>query len=212
MQDLITPDFDHSALEDPSLLDLVAVFENSWNHYVIEPARELINTKNFDVAALTVLTTYFEGIWIYKSGEDSTGKSRAFFIEGFCECFDGDPKGARIVAKEIYKHVRCGLAHSGMLSKKVQYSREGNHAFYVTYPKNADGTLDTEAEITSIVLNAERILAGIEIHFKKYISELRGGEDSDLQIRFDKIIRKLWGVGEEPLIIGMTEEEFRGDA
>jgi hypothetical protein len=160
MEYFVSPRFDHSKLENPSLADLIDVFEDSWRGYVFTPAEMLLKHPVGNVAAMTLVTSYFEAIWVYLSGEDSERRSREFFVNGFQRCFSANTAGIEIAAKEIYKHIRCGLAHTGMLNRKVNFSRVGVHAFYLTYPKNPDGPLNMNAPVASIVVNPLRMYEG----------------------------------------------------
>lgn len=111
MEHLISPRFNHSKIESGRLVDLIDVFEDSWRSYVFGPASYLLERPDCDVAAMTLITSYFEAISIYITGEDSDGRSKEFFVIGFSRCFGAGDSGIDIAAKEIYKHIRCGLAH-----------------------------------------------------------------------------------------------------
>lgn len=212
MEYFVSPKYDHTKLDDPDLPDLIEVFEDSWRGYVLAPAELLLKTPSGDVAAMTLVTSYFEAIWIYLTGDDSCGRSKEFFVNGFKRCFSADTSDINIAAKEIYKHIRCGLAHTGMLTKRVHFSRDGAHAFYLTYPKNPDELLNMNAPVTSIVVNPLRLYAGVLQHFEQYTKALREGERPDLTEPFLKAFNRLWGIGEGENIIGMTEEQFKGRA
>lgn len=210
MEYYVSQSFDHSKLNNPSLTDLIDVFEDSWQGYVFEPAKTLLRHSGGEVAAMTLVVSYFEAIWIYMSGEDSKGKSKEFFVNGFRCCFCADMPGIDIAAMEIYKHIRCGLAHTGMLKRKVNFSCKGKHAFYLTYPKCLDGALNMNKPVASIVVNPSRMFEGVLEHFEGYVKKLRSGAREDLVVPFEKAVNIMWGLGEEDNIIGMTENEFMG--
>ena len=212
MEHFVSPRYDHTKLENPKFSDLVDVFEDSWQVFVFEPAAKLLENPTGDVAAMTLVSAYFEAIWIYRTGEDSDRRSKEFFVNGFQRCFASSTEGIETAAGAIYKHIRCGLAHTGMLSRKVYFSREGAQAFYLTYPNNPDGTLNTRGELASIVVNPHRMYEGAVQHFKRYIEALRSGNDPELSKRFEQAVNHLWGIGEGENIIGMTEEQFKGGA
>ena len=71
----------------------------------------------------------------------------------------------------MYIHIRYGLAHEGMLRHKVHYSRQGNKAFFLTYPKRPDGTLDMGVDCLSIIVNPIRMYEIPREHFNKYVSD-----------------------------------------
>lgn len=212
MEHFVSPRYNHSKLGNPSLTDLIDVFEDSWRGYVFRPAEMLLNHAGGDVAAMTLVTSYFEAIATYMTGENSEGKSKQFFVNGFSQCFKASTEGIDIAAKEIYKHIRCGLAHTGMLTPRVNFSREGAHVFCVTYPKNPDGSLNLKAPAASIVVNPQRMYEGVLRHFEQYIKDLRCGNRTDLTDAFQKAISLLWRLEEGENIIGMTEDEFKGRA
>lgn len=212
MEHRLSPHYDHKKLEHPTLSDMIDVFEDSWMGFVFSPAEKLLSYPDGDVAAMTLLTSYFEAIWIYLTGEDSDGKSKEFFANGFGRIFSADSPGTDIAATAIYKHIRCGLAHTGMLTHRVNFSRVGGKAFFLIYPKNPDGSLNMSAPVASIIVNPKRMYDGVTQHFRAYVAALRSGERDDLTIPFQSAVTKLWGIGKGDNIIGMTEAEFHGRA
>lgn len=210
MDQQLSPNYTHEKLENHSHGDLVDVFEDMWKYYVFSPVELLLRHPHGDVAAMTVLSSYFEAAWSYLSGKDSDKKSAAFFVEGFCQIFVSDDAGVEIAARAIYKHIRCGLAHAGMPSHKVLYSRNGVKPFYLTYPKRKDGTLNLEAPVRSIIVNPMRMYEGVNMHFHDYVSKLRAADDQALVDSFKRTVIRLWGLGEEECIIAMTERQFLG--
>ena len=212
MEHFVSPKYGQSKLENPSLDDLIDVFEDSWRGYVFRPAETLLSHADGDVAAMTLVTSYFEAIAMYMTGESSEGKSKRFFVFGFSKCFKAKSDGVQVAAKEIYKHIRCGLAHTGMLTPRVHFSREGISAFFVTYPRNPDGSLNLEAPAASIIVNPQRMYEGAIRHFEQYIMDLRCRRTKHLTETFQKAISLLWRLEDGANIVGMTEHEFKGRA
>lgn len=210
MEYQLSPSYSHEKLENPTFSDLVDVLEDLWQNCIFSPARLLLNSPYGEIAAITIIGSYFEAMASYTSGEDSNGRSRKFFITGFCDVFHSRSEEIRHAAAAIYKHIRCGLAHEGMFSYKVSYSRAGAQAFQVTYPKKPDGSLDTNAEVASILFNPVRMYEGVEKHFKNYLAKLRSSEDEVLCEAFQKSVVRLWGLGKGENNAGMTEAEFLG--
>ena len=207
-----SPSYSHEKLENPSVSDLVDVFEDLWRHCFFAPVDLLLKTPNGDIAAMTVLCSYFEVIAGYLSGEDTNGRSREFFVKGFCVVFRSDSPEIHNAAEAIYKHIRCGLAHEGMLSHKVNYSRAGARAFSLTYRKASDGSLDISAGVVSIIVNPLRMYQGVLHHFDGYIRALREVKDQVLLEAFQRTVERQWALGTSENIIGMTEAEFLGRA
>lgn len=210
MEYLVSPNFSHKKLESPSINDLVDVFEDLWINCVFVPVEILLKAPNGDIAAITILCSYFESIAGYISGSDTSSGSKKFFVDGFCRVFSSDSSGIQKAAGEIYKYVRCGLAHEGMLSHKVNYSRLGAKPFLLTYRYTTDGALDIASGAVSIMVNPERMYKGVRKHFDAYVTSLRRGDDPHILEAFERTIQKQWalGAGENP--VGMTEAQFLG--
>jgi hypothetical protein len=214
METKLSPSYSHEKLENPSHIDLVDVFEDLWRHCFLAPIDLLLRSPNGDVAAMTVLCSYFEPIGSYISGNTDPG-SKKLFINGFCRVFSSDPPDIhkdKTAAEEIYKHIRCGLAHEGMLSHKVNYSRAGAKAFFLTYRNAPDGSLDIAAGVVSIVVNPFRMYQSVLQHFDGYIRVLREAKDQVLVAAFRRTVERRWALGTSENIIGMTEAEFLGRA
>jgi len=113
-------------------------------------------------------------------------------------------------ASEIYKYIRCGLAHEGLLGHKVSYSNAGAKVFFLNYRKKPDGSLDFNAGVSSIIVNPKRMYKGTEKHFNTYIKKLRKGDNQDLCDSFKKTVERQWGLGLGDNIVGLSESEFLG--
>lgn len=212
MEEMLSPSFRHDKLEAPTDTDLVDVLEDMWRCYVFSPVEQLLKRPHGEVAAMTLLCSYFEALWTYVTGESSDGRSQSFFVKGFCRVFHSETPESEAAAKAIYKHIRCGLSHTGMLSNRVHYSRAGSKAFILTFPYKADRTLDFKAAVKSIVVNPSRMFVAVGEHFDSYVKILREGSNDEAVKAFRKAAHSLWGIGETDNIIGMTEVEFLGRA
>lgn len=211
MDERISPKYTHEKLANPTTTDLIDVFEDLWRSYVFEPVRTLLNSPNGSVAAMSVLCSYYEAIESLFMGQSSRNQSQVFFTKGFSRVFSA-PSGIEEAAKEIYSHVRCGLAHEGMLRSKVHYSRDGHKAFFLTHPKNSDGTLDVTGPSESIIVNPERMYSVTLDHFERYVDSLRSSTDSLQVTNFESFVTQQYDVGGGESIIGMTYDEFTGKA
>jgi hypothetical protein len=99
-----------------------------------------------------------------------------------------------------------------MLSHKVNYSRAGAKAFFLTYRKASDGSLDVAAGVVSIIVNPLRMYQGVLHHFDGYVRALREAKDQVLIEAFQRSAERQWALGVSENIIGMTEAEFLGRA
>jgi len=210
MEHYISPNYTYEKLENPSFDDLVDVFEDRIVYWMLNPAERLLELRHGFVAAMNVLFTYFEGIQIYLSGQDSKGKSKEFFIEGFLSVFGapGKDKSQLInMAESIYSEGRCGFFHEGISRGRILYSPAREEALIVTVPK-VDNKPDYQGKVQSIVVNPERFLSCVKIHFEKYIRDLRKEENISLRKCFKHAVDKKWGLDDEPPVIGITEKEL----
>lgn len=214
MQHILSPKYEHSKIEDPTVDDLIDVFEDLWVGYVFNPIEKLLNDQTGHVAAATLLFSYFEAIESYHSGESSENKSKRYFVAGFCRVFNSDKPGIEHIAEHIYKHVRCGLAHEGMLRFRVSYSPAGQKPIYATYPKNPDGTLNTSCGVESIIINVPLIAKSVRLHFDLYVKSLKNKTDLEMVLAFERTMRRLLGLGDgiREIIVGMTQDEFLGNS
>ena len=176
------------------------------------PAQVLLNTPNGDIAAIALLSPYFETIEALFRGKSSDRRSGEFFIAGFLHVFDktsglANERDAKNAAKAIYKNIRNGVAHTGFPTDRVHFQRKNPNAFLLTYPRLPDGQLDT-ASVHSIVFNAQRIHDAVSWHFTHYVEALRQPHKTILQDNFDRLMRSKWGIGKDDNVVGMTEEEF----
>ena len=217
MKQMLTPKYDHGKIDNPSLADLIDVFEDAWNGYVLVPAQVLLNTPYGDIAATALLSPYFESIEALHRGESSDRRSREFFKAGFLRVF-GEISGgagkqdAENAAEAIYKNVRSGIAHTGLPTKRVNFQRKIPKAFLLTYPRLPDGQLDTTSVRPYIMFNAQRIHDAVKKDFDYYVKALRQPHETTLQDNFNRLIRSEWGIGEDDNVVGMTEEEFANQA
>lgn len=206
----ISPNFTHKKLEPLFYKDVVDVFEDRMVNWLLAPARKLLDFPHGSVPAVALATNYIEGIEIYISGLDSKGQSKEFFRRGFKRIFtpiDITEQMRDAIANALYDTLRCGFAHDGMLRNRVYFSDIHNEPFTVTWPRK-NSEFDPLGHLESVVINPSCFIEGIELHFKKYISQLRAKDSSPEQERFRAAVKLKWALDEEPPIIAMTEDEF----
>ena len=133
MEQRLTPNYNHEKVANPSLDDLIDVFEDAWKGYILVPAQVLLTPPNGDIAAMTLLNPYFESIEALHRGKSSVNRSKEFFIAGFLRVFEktsglADERDAKNAAKAIYKNVRSGVAHTGFPTDRVHFQRKNRNA------------------------------------------------------------------------------------
>jgi hypothetical protein len=75
----ISSKYESEKLESRKIEDLIDILEDRTKGWVIEPAQKILKLKNGFYPGACILTSYFEGIMIYKHGEDSKDRSKQFF-------------------------------------------------------------------------------------------------------------------------------------
>jgi hypothetical protein len=201
---LISPHFGHLKLQNPMIEDLVDVLEDRVRSWVLEPARKLASDPIEQYAALSLLLTYFEGIWIYIQGKDSKDSSRKFFEAAFVEVFRSGGQSERMLrrlADVLYKDARCGFFHDGMFRERI-FLGKPKGVMHVTLPR-VNGVIDEDGEIESVVIDVEEFYRYIEGHFGKLVSQLRDANQKDLRSNFHKMCREKWKYEGKPRVIAL---------
>ena len=85
--------------------------------------------------------------------------SKEFFVQALLRVFEkiSNQTSKRAAAEAIYRHVRCGVAHTGFPTLRVHIQRTNSNAFILSYPLLPDGELDTESPVQSVLVNAQRM-------------------------------------------------------
>jgi len=210
----VSPRFTHRKLEPPFYRDVVDVFEDRMRGWLLAPALKLLESNDFSIASVSLATSYFEGIQIYHSGEDSKNHSKAFFRRGFLRVFRMENESAAVqdrVVDSLYDLLRCGFAHDSMFRSGINFSTVRKEPLLITMKKKS-GQFYTTVPLESVVINPRAFVEGVERHFIIYVSKLRRAQDTALKENFEKAIALKWRLGEPGPAIGMTEEEFmRGE-
>jgi len=170
----ISPNFTTEKLENPTINDVIDVYEDRIRNWVLNPVATLLGQKHGTPAAFCILLTYFEGAWSYKVATLSKGKSKDFFGHGFVDVFkfSGIPESVLLrTGKLLYEDARCGFFHDGMFRGRV-YFAEMNKDIVITLPRKA-GVLDLLGEIQSVLVDVRRCHDAVSRHFDASVSILR---------------------------------------
>jgi hypothetical protein len=201
---LISPHFGHLKLQNPTIDDLVDVLEDRVRSWVLEPAKKLALGPIEQYAALCLLLTYFEGVWIYIQGEDSKKHSQKFFEAAFVEVFRGGGVTERMlqrIAEVLYQDARCGFFHDGMFRERIFFGKPKG-VMHATLPL-ANGVIDENGLIESVVIDVEDFYRYVEGHFRVLVSRLRDSSKTDLRANFHKMCREKWKYEGEPRAIAL---------
>ena len=159
MKQRLTPTYDHEKVANPTCDDLIDVFEDAWKGYILDQVDMLLSKPNGNIAAMTLLCSYFESIEALHRGESSDHQAKHFFVQGFLRVFQktSNPNDAKAAAEVIYRHVRCGVAHTGFPTFRIHFQRTNPNAFIPTYPLLPDGQLDKESPVELVLVNTQRM-------------------------------------------------------
>jgi hypothetical protein len=214
MRHFVSPNFTHEKLEQQLYKDIVDVFEDRMRYWLLVPAKKLLRIKHGEIAAVSLATTYIEGIEIYISGEDSEGKSGRFFRRGYKRIFAPAAEQAYMqdaFADVLYKLLRCGFAHDAMFRSGIAFSNLRKEAITISWSRK-NGRFDPKGHLGSAVINPRRFVECIELHFDSYMKELRARKESALKAPFLRAVDIKWRLGEPGPLVAMTEERFASGA
>jgi hypothetical protein len=201
----ISPHFRADKLDNPSVDDVIDVFEDRTVHWLLEPARSVLQSQFGDPASTCLALTYFESIRVYSTGTKSTGQSKAFFVAGFLDVFRGtgiDQELLGRVAEILYADARCGFFHDGLFRQRIFFQRKPGAAIQITVPV-ADGRPDPSGKIQSILIDAREFLSCVEGHLRAFVARLRDTANAVERVRFFEICRELWDWEGEVRVIGL---------
>jgi len=186
MSIMISPSYPDTKFDNPSLDDLIDVFEDRVCHWVLQPANGLFDTQHGQVAGFCLALTYFEGIWSYIEGRGSQDRSKVFFENGFVDVFRTTnlKEGLlRRVAGILYADARCGFFHDGMFRERIYFTSLSQGEMLVTLPKK-QGRVDENGQIQSLLIDPRRFFAAVERHFDRFISSLRDSQNTKERTKF----------------------------
>lgn len=209
MKIFISPNCPQKKLDNPTIDDLVDVFKDRVLNWLFEPVKKLMSEKDGCFGALCLLLTYFEGIWIYITGEDSKGKSKKYFNDAFLDIFSASGHAANLlnrVAEIMYEDGRCGFFHDGMLRSRIFLTELNQIDMLITVPRRSDGTIDVNGKIESILIDTKYFMAAIERHFIDYLLCLRNPEENVKRENFLKIAKEKWDYESEGTVIGYNSD------
>lgn len=186
MSNMISPSYPDTKFDNPSIDDLVDVFEDRIRHWVLQSAKGLMDTQHGQIAGFCLILTYFEGIWSYIEGGGSQGRSKEFFEKGFVEVFrTSNLKGKllRRVGAILYADARCGFFHDGMFRERISFTSLAGGEMLVTLPKR-QGQVDEDGQIQSLLIDPWRFYSAVERHFERFISCLRDSKNAAERTKF----------------------------
>jgi len=186
MSIMISPNYPDTKLDNPSVDDLIDVFEDRVRLWVLRPAKDLLDTQDGRIAGFCLILTYFEGIWSYIEGRGSQRRSKEFFEKAFVDVFrtaNLKEKLLRRVAAILYADARCGFFHDGMFRERIYFASLSGGEMLVTLPKNR-GQLDEDGQIQSLLIDPRHFYSAVERHFDRFISSIRVPKNTAERTKF----------------------------
>lgn len=207
MSIMISPSYWDTEFDNPSIDDLIDVFEDRIRLWLLRPAKGLVDTQHGQIAGFCLVLTYFEGIWSYIAGRGSQGRSKEFFEEGFVDVFRTiklKEKLLRRVAAILYTDARCGFFHDGMFRERIYFGSLSQGEMLVTLPKK-QGQVDEDGQIQSLLINPRRFYSAVERHFDHFILCLRDPQNANERTKFRTAFKEECDWETLGGIIGMAE-------
>ena len=163
--------------------DKVAQFEARILGYQIDIAIQVADKiPHSGFGVLSILLSYFESIAKFEAGYENTDNSKMFFEIGVQSVYPymSDPLPIDVTEtalERLYKSVRCGMYHRGIIGKKVMLTGESDSLeIWIT----RDGT------DVRVVINPHQLADIIKQHFIAYITKLRDPENTTLRANFER--------------------------
>jgi hypothetical protein len=127
-------------------------------------------------AILSVIVSYFEMFAQFFNGQDSKGRSKSFFVQGFRAVYPTTPLAGPDIEK-VYDVVRCGMYHGSMTKSGTHLSRYFAEGFTLQGPE--------------IFINPGRVVDEIKRHFTAYVARLRNPASVSERANFEALCRQL---------------------
>lgn len=197
---LISPSFEASKLDAPTVDDLIDVFEDRTLGWVLKPADFMMATPGLEITGFGISLAYFEGIWSYIQCLDSNNRSRDFFRGGFVDVFRSS--GAPEILLEraagvLYADARCGFFHDTMFRDRIYFSAWYGKPIAIMVPL-VNGAPDPAGEIDAMVIYPKEYAQYLMGHFSKFVARLRDSANAELRANFEAFCRHQWDLGGPP--------------
>jgi hypothetical protein len=164
-------------------------FKEQCQEWIIKPCKQLALVKkdntNFGMAIWLILLSFFEAHGQYLSGKSSDGQSSVFFQNGF-NAFKGylvekypQINLNQMDTAELYKFVRCGLFHSGVMHKK----------FLIDCAGVAQQSFEPNTLHSGWLINPWLLIDDLEEYVNHYLNQI--SQNMDMENNFKKTFERL---------------------
>lgn len=186
-----------------SLEHKIKIFYSRILEWQLIPAKQVLEKiENPEIATLHIVMSFFEMIAKYKAGYVGEGDAARYFKIGVESVIPKikeripDDEYRKEFIKAVYKEVRCGLYHVGLIGKLIviDSSMEGLIA-RVTFKKGPPP--DT---IYVLTINPKELVQAMENYLDNYVSVLQnpGPRSDELRQNFEKRFDFDSGISQDP--------------
>jgi hypothetical protein len=160
-------------LDPHNINDKIFIYKRQVEEWFLNQANILCDADRNNFLVVMITTSYIEGVEQYRNGTTSNGRSRELFSAGIRRIFGVHTVSQNQIFK-LYKHLRCGLFHNGMVGDAVVLNRTCERAieFSVRETININPILFKDAVIRD---------------FNQYIFDLYNQNNVDLRDCFDRM-------------------------
>jgi hypothetical protein len=169
----------------PTVDEAITVLEDQVKGWFLDIAQKFTEDIAADFVVLMVIASYFEGYQILRSGQDSEGRSKKFFREGFKDFLSSEAVSATTPPTEtviddftekLYKQLRCGLFHIGM-TRQIGLSRSLPRESAFQVRQESDGSYH-------FMIHVPHMLTAVRNHFDAYLSQIRNPNNVEAREKF----------------------------
>ena len=163
----------------------IDVFYKRYSFWVLQRVQSLITDPNAGFAILLMLYPYFQMFSRHINGR--RGDDFEEFAQGIYSVFESELKGhnptvCRSVAKWLYAHMRCELAHGNLTGKGVALSDDGTpHIWW---------DVDNNGLVNAVGVNPRKWFERICDHFENYRNRLLDPTNSKDRTNFLKYTKR----------------------
>ena len=147
---------------DPANIEhKIKIYEREVKEWFFRPATDLLSQDSFknSFLVLMVCMSYIEGVEQYKTGIDSSRRSKECFVDSVRRLYPGEYQDENV--GKLYSKSRCGLFHNGMVKGGVIFNNTFENV--IKFEKNGE----------VIKINPTVLLNDIKDDFERYINELK---------------------------------------
>ncbi len=173
-----SPKYYVTKLHNPTFDDIVDVYEDRVNGWLIEPAKIINSYEHSGLSVLHIIFAYFEGHAAFYHGIDTNNQSNKCFRRAFKVVFPQISSHPLVdqIMDILWFDGRNGLAHIGFPRRRIVL-QDGDPVFRFEVNENND-------KIIRVHIDRNKIVQGVEEHLVRYIARLRDPQEKVLRDNF----------------------------